>query len=315
MQVIEANDKCIEAMIVLAKRTYEQECNHLKELKTDDFSDILRDLITEAVKNNGGAVCLDKGKLLGYFLYNSTWTDGDIVNYSFPIWGYAAVGEKKEQILSRMYEFMADRLCQTQTVRFSVNIYAHDSIALWLFSCLQFGVQCCEVIRDTMDPICEGGSVDVRELDKAQIIEQWPSIWSMLGDLAQHLRKSPTFYPAREFTEDHYKVYLNNETTRVFAVYEEENIVGILTASPEAEQFFISAEGNYEVGNIYVLETHRGQNIAQELLQSVNDTMLLEGTWRLTVQHVTANPNAREFWDRYFKPYMYTMIRDVKRPQ
>ena len=316
MQVIEANDKCIEAMVVLAKRTYEQECMRLEELTQDDYTDVLRDYITEAIKNYSGAVCLDKGKLLGYLVYNRMeQINGEDV-YTFPVWGYAAVGDKKDQILSRLFEFMADRMVKSAPARFEVQLYAHDTNAIWLFSCLQFGVEKAECIRNTMDPVNESCTHSVMELMPEQITEHWDEIWGgLLSGIGTHFTKSPIFHSGYEFGEEHYQQLLKAPGTRLFAAFDDnQQIIGVLTAEKDPKQFFIS-EGDYKAGNLYVADAYRGQAVAQDLLQSMNDTMLLEGTWKLIVEHFTSNPQARGFWDRYFKPYLYTMTRTVRRPQ
>ncbi len=313
MQVIEANDKCIEAMVVLAKRTYEQECMRLSELAQDDYTDVLRDNITEAVKNYSGAVCLDKGKLLGYLVYNKISKENGEDVYSFPVWGYAAVGEKKDQILSRLFEFMAERMVGPNPAQFRVQLYAHDTNAIWLFSCLQFGVELTECIRNTMDPVHENCTHNVVELTTEQIQENWDQIWGkLLCNIGPHFTGSPIFHSGVTYNEDYYKTILNTPGTRLFvAMNEAGQMIGVMTAEKDMRQFFIN-DGDYKVGNLYVLDEYRGQEVAQDLLQSVNDTMLLEGTWKLIVEHFTANPQARGFWDRYFKSYLFTMTRTIK---
>lgn len=52
--------------------------------------------------------------------------------------------------------------------------------------------------------------------------------------------------------------------------------------------------------------------LAQSMLKYVSDILSQEGIHRLWVEHGTANPNARGFWNKYFTSYSYTMVRDIE---
>lgn len=52
--------------------------------------------------------------------------------------------------------------------------------------------------------------------------------------------------------------------------------------------------------------------VAQSMLNYLSNSLSREGVHRLWVEHGTANPNARGFWNKYFIPYTYTMIRDIE---
>ena len=49
-----------------------------------------------------------------------------------------------------------------------------------------------------------------------------------------------------------------------------------------------------------------GSIIAKELLSFTNETLKKKGAKRLWVEHGTANPTARGFWDTYFDNFTYT---------
>lgn len=66
------------------------------------------------------------------------------------------------------------------------------------------------------------------------------------------------------------------------------------------------------MGEAYVIPKYRGNMIAQGMLNYVSDILAKEGARRLWVEHGTANPNARGFWNKYFTTYEYTMIRDIE---
>ncbi len=66
------------------------------------------------------------------------------------------------------------------------------------------------------------------------------------------------------------------------------------------------------MGDVYVIPEYRGSMVAQSMLNYLSNSLAREGVQRLWVEHGTANPNARGFWNKYFIPYTYTMIRDIE---
>ena len=84
-----------------------------------------------------------------------------------------------------------------------------------------------------------------------------------------------------------------------------------MDASKNGNSFITDHSDYYNVGDIYVKRRYRGQLIAQKLLQHVNDVLRHEGISHLWVEHGTANPIARRFWNKYFTIYSYTSIRDI----
>ena len=74
---------------------------------------------------------------------------------------------------------------------------------------------------------------------------------------------------------------------------------------------FINNEGCCNVGDIFVREKYRGMGVAQDLLKYVAASQHDHHINKLWVEHGTANPNARGFWNKYFHSYSYTMFREI----
>lgn len=56
---------------------------------------------------------------------------------------------------------------------------------------------------------------------------------------------------------------------------------------------------------------YRGAGLARELLQYAQARAKHEGAEYMWVEHGTANPNARGFWNKYFSTYEYELVRTI----
>lgn len=267
--------------------------------------------IEEAVKDGHGVLYVDGDRLLGYLLCTSHWGNSENQNYCFPVWGYGSIAEDSEKIISMLFQKLAEEHFNGRKIHYEFKFYPHDEKIIKLFSFMQFGIQCVEEIRCTDEVVFEGEIQNIQELTRREIQTRWAEVWDLIFMLTDHLRKSPIFYPGEEFSEEIYKNYLLDEDTRLFVYEIEGEIIGIIDASKNGNSFITDHNDYYNVGDIYVKRRYRGQLIAQKLLQHVNDVLRHEGISHLWVEHGTANPNARIFWNKYFTIYSYTLIRDI----
>lgn len=311
MMVTDVEMKYLDQIVDIAYSNYLRECDYndlMEGLEKEDLKSCLK----TPVENGQGVVYIDGDKVLGYLIYSADWDTPKTMNYYFPFWGYGALGEKREKIISMVFENLAAKICKDKAVHFQIKVYAHDREIIQLFSFLQFGTQCEEGIRSTSEKIQGNDKISVGELSKEDITMRWDEIWVLLKKLIEHLKKSPVFYPGTEFTEEVYKEFFLDPSVRLFVAEADDKIIGLIAASKDGNSFLTDGNDCFNTGEIYVDEKYRGLNVAQSLLGYVNDTLKKEGIKRLWVEHGTANPNARGFWNKYFKAYTYSMIRDIE---
>lgn len=310
MEIIEIRSEFLKDVVELAECMYSMECKYVAELKRERKEE-LHKWIEEAIDNQQGVVCIVQGKVVGYMLFTIYSNEDSICWCMVPVWGYGAIEKAREKILSKMFQNVADILCRKQKVHFEIKVYAHDEEAIRLFTLLQFGIQCEEEIRNTEVCILVKTDVSIRELGKNEIENRWSEVWKLIFGLIEHLRKSPIFYPGTEFTEELYRDYFMDIETHVYIAEKENRIIGLMDANREGNSFITNDESCFSVSDIFVIEEYRGNWIARELLSYVNDTLRDKGIRRLWVEHGTANPNARGFWNKYFSTFSYTLVRDI----
>ena len=251
---------------------------------------------------------LENDQCIGFILFYDN-DEGDENWCSIPVWGYGANNEKT---MSYLFSTLAENIVTDKTTTFSVRLYAHDQPIQRLFTYMQFGIICERTVRQISKIECDD-HMKVRKMDKEELIKRWNEIWYLLSQLINHLKKSPVFYPGKEFTESVYQSFLSSEDTTVYIAEDENKIVGLIEANSENYDIAFMDNPAVNVGEAYVLPQYRGKQLAQALLSCLENDLLQNQHQYDWVQHGTANPNARGFWNKYFETFEYEFIRKIER--
>lgn len=309
MEISKDVKKYSNEIIGIAYENYKKELSSLESLPIQPL-DIFQKYVSNKLNETNGVVYLEKGECQGYILYD-IWQEGAELYCRIPEWGYGAEGEKREKVISYLFQVLAEELVGEKAVNFSVNLYAHDVEIQRQFSFMEFGIQAETGICQLNDTVSTRNN-QISVLQKENLENRWSEVWSLLFQLINHLKKSPIFYPGEEFTEEVYKDFLTDEGTRVYIVEEADKIIGLIASNPDELLPVFATGESANVGEVFVLPEYRGKKIAEDLLAyAVKD--LLQSNYRYAwVEHGTANPNARYFWNKYFATYKYEMIRRIQ---
>ena len=223
---------------------------------------------------------------------------------SIPVFGYYAGDEKT---LSRLFEKLAEEQLNAGDTVFSVRLYAHDDSSIRLFSMLQFGMVSERGVRRIGGAVAE--DADIHELSKDELARRWAEVWSLTSAIVAHLQKSPVFYPGTEFTEDVYRDFYMDEHTKVYGAFGAGGeLIGVIESNGERDALAFGSRKSVNIGEIYVLPEYRGTRLSDRLLHFAESRSGADFAW---VEHGTANPNARGFWNRFFTAYQYEMQREI----
>ena len=289
---------------------YEKYCTEvlqhpfIKAKTKQKFGDFFRHHYTgmkciSAIKND---------KCIGFILF-SIHNEGDNKWCSIPVWGY---GADNIQTISFLFTNLAERIVIDKiTMNFSVHLYAYDTEIQRLFSYMQFGIMCEKTVRKISKIECNS-NVRVRKMCKEEVLNNWDQIWSLLSQLIHHLRKSPVFYPGKEFTEGVYKDFLSDADTTVYIAEDENGMIGLIEANLENYDYVFEEKTSINVGEAFVVPQYRGAQVAQALLSFLENDLLNNQIQYDWVEHGTANPNARGFWNKYFETFEYEFIRTIE---
>lgn len=255
-------------------------------------------------------ICIYNGEVLQGIMYYGCWEEDNIMHCFVPVCGYYA---DSETTLVRLFQRLAENIVTDKKTEFSVHLYAHDFVSINAFHLMQFGTmseKSVKRISETMadiEPICE-----IRALTKEEIKTRWNEVWNLTNKIVTHLQKSPIFYPGKEFTEDVYREFFMDETTELIVAFHENEMVGMIEWNHEANNFICGKHMSVNVGEAYVVPEYRGTNLSAELLTKAEERAKKIGAEYMWVEHGTANPNARGFWNKYFQTYQYELVRTIE---
>lgn len=305
MEFTYESDKYFDATLDIAYRKYCDEvfCHSFLTARTRQvFGSFLEQEFAKAKCLSA----IENGECMGYILFYLNESDERLCN--IPVWGYGANNEKT---MSYLFSKLAEHIVTDKTTGFSIHLYAHDIEIQRLFSYMQFGIICEKAVR-RISKLEYTGRVGVRKMGKGELVKRWDELWSLLSRLIDHLRKSPVFYPGKEFTESAYREFFSDEDTAVYIAEDENKIVGLIEANCENYDFAFMDNASVNVGEAYVLPRYRGTQLARALLGCLENDLLKNRFQYDWVEHGTANPNARGFWNKYFETFEYEFIRKIE---
>lgn len=281
----------------------------MKDVLKNDLMD--QNAFSDYIKTNLNGMqyfeCRAKGQI--GFLYYGVWEEGGVKHCYVPAFGYYAEDEKSMVMLFQKWsEKLAEGVCE-----FSVHLYEKDDECIRAFHMMQFGTMAEKCIKALEDMDYAPDGFDIKVLNKDEIARNWGEIWRATGSIIEHLKGAPVFYPADEFTEEIYNEYFMNEDLELIAAYKDDTIAGIIEWNKEENEFMQGRECSVNVGEAFVYPEYRGTGLSEKLLRFSEKRALAQGYQYMWVEHGTANPNARGFWNKYFHTYSYELVRTITR--
>ena len=163
---------------------------------------------------------------------------------------------------------------------------AISRIVLTAFHMMQFGNMSERCIKTLESGQISANPFEIKALGKDEIEKNWHSIWKATESIINHLKGSPIFYPGSEFTESVYRDYFMSDSLG-------------------------NDELSVNVGEAFVYPQYRKTGLARQLLCFAQTRAMASGYKYMWVEHGTANPNARGFWNKYFETYQYELVRRI----
>ena len=301
-------EKYRSEIIKLSWEEYRKEISLLKVVSGRNIADY-ETFMSNKVNEMNGIVFLENGMFGGYMMYYE-WNENDGVHCRVPEWGLGAKSDNREKIIGYLFQVLAKEKVTEKTIHFSVELYAHDFEIQRLFSYMEFGIQ-----TETGVCVLEGkesfSGTDVKIISKEELEKRWTEVWRLVEQLVNHLKKSPVFYFGEGFTEEVYKEFFMDDTTTVYITERAGKVVGLIQTNLDALEPLLSEEEAVNVADVFVLPEYRGTDVAKDLLSYAMLELKKDNYSYAWVEHGTANPNARYFWNKYFTTYKYEMVRSI----
>lgn len=256
------------------------------------------------------AIC--EGELVGVLKYY-IWQEEGVTHCEIPLLGYGAKKENEEKYMSLLFQQLAGQIVAAGETIFTVHIYAHDELIKQLFTYMQFGMIAETGIKRITQNGVANTTIEIRTLTKGELTSRWEEVWQLIKCIIDHLKESPIFYKGEEFTEEAYKPYFMDADTNVHIAFDQaQKMIGMIESNQEEKHIIFGNEKSINVGEVYVVPAYRNSGLAEDLLDFAHSYEKQRGALWSWVEHGTANPNARGFWNKYFKTYTYEMIRKIE---
>lgn len=228
-----------------------------------------------------------------------------------PVYGYYAENEK---MMARLFKKLANEVIQNSSIEFSIHLYSRNEDCLRALHMMQFGnmAEIC-IKKISKESIETFSNICIQELNKEEINHRWTDVWSMVSQIIHHLTLSPIFYDGKEFTEETFKEFFMDYSTHVITASIDDRFIGIIEWNEEENSMFSKYCRTVNIGEAFVYPEFRGTGLSRQLLQFAENQAYNSGARYMWIEHGTANPEARGFWNKYFDTYQYELIRVVER--
>ncbi|HYH11473.1 MAG TPA: GNAT family N-acetyltransferase [Thermomicrobiales bacterium] len=295
----------------LAFEGYRREVRHAPALADDGARDRLGDAIATLVRQGHGTAAIDDDRLTGYLAFFGPIEGffGSGTGCFSPLHGLATAGEDRERLTSLLFQRAAAGMIANGVDTFAITTWHHDDDVSRSLILNGFGMRCTDAIR-TIDPPLQtepvpGITFRVLAWSEAGLL------LPLLNGLVRHLRRSPTFVAANEFTSESFAALRERRKSRFFVAFRNEEPIGYLEVTEDGENVLTTAPDMRNICGAYLEPEHRGRGIYQNLLQTVLTTLRGEGVRRVGVDFETMNPTALRFWTKYFDRYTTSFVRRI----
>ena len=303
-------EKHIEEAVRLALAELDAERIHCPDLPCEDFSEQLTGILHWLSSQPFGKAALCDGKLVGYLVFAGPWDGffGDVKGVFSPLGGSAFSYEYKNRgrLASMLFASAAEEFVKQGVFSCALSRYAHDEETARSFVLNGFGIRCSDAVREISDFALSHNSGDIHFAELPP--EEFERIRKLRNGLVKHLERAPIFFPT---DMEHYEQWFKKEDMRVFAAEADGEIIGFISLEDDAENFITEHDKMKNICGAYFDEKYRGGGTAQGLLAFIIDTLKTEGVTHLGVDCETLNPNALNFWSKYFELYTYSFARRI----
>lgn len=108
-----------------------------------------------------------------------------------------------------------------------------------------------------------------------------------------------------------FKKWISQDNRHLWIVYDDEKAVGYMQIQEIGESFISAHPGIMNITGAFVDEKYRGKGVSKMLLDNILSWSRQNGYYLCGVDYESINVAGSNFWNKYIKPYTYTMVRYV----
>lgn len=303
------HNKYVDDAVKLVIKAYHEERKSLQALPQYDFTSILKKKIINLFSKGSGVVTLNGNEVVGFLAgFEVEEFFGKCKGVYCPVYGHGTGQKYSTEIYQKMYQHTSDMWVKKSLFNHAITLFAHDDNLIDTWFWLGFGLRCIDAIREVA-PICENNTAF--HIKKTAICDI-PSLTEIYKKHNVYYRTSPLFMPNQD--KDPIKDltdWLEKENHHMWTAYSQEKPIGFMRIQPNAESYVSEYEKMMNITGAYVEENSRRSHIGTLLLDAIQ-RWLLENKYSLCgVDYESFNILGSSFWEKYFTPYTYNVVRRI----
>ncbi|MFN8450933.1 MAG: GNAT family N-acetyltransferase [Anaerolineae bacterium] len=270
-------------------------------------------MLRDWLANCPGVLALDGGAVVGYIgwfvvdHFRETERRGTYV----PEWGHAAVDPATYRA---MYRAAAQYWHESGCGVHAISILAHDDAAVKAWFWNGFGMAVVDAIR----PIAPLGiapppGIEIRKATPADL----DALCALEVEHARHYTEPPVQMSAYEpRNAAALTAFMSEPGNSLWLALDGTDVMGYMRfeANSHGASAIVDAPDKVANTGAFVRPAYRGRRVAPALLDAALRDYAAQGFARCSVDFESFNPEAANFWLRYFAPVTFSLMRIPERP-
>ena len=308
IQYEQLDEKYVNAAADLIMSAYIEERIAIPLLPDEkEYLNSFRELIKNLFNNGTGVVAVRDAELIGFIAgFEVEELFGKCKGIYSPLYGHGGKKEYRSILYQELYKHVAEIWVRNACMTHALTFFAHDkeTIDVWFWQ--GFGLRCVDAIREAKPIYANNLNIIIR---KANILDI-PALANIHRRHNMYYRNSPVFMPRidedpiQDLTE-----WLEKNNHHLWVAYQDGKPLGYMRIQPSAETFVSEHKDVMNITGAYVIETERKAGIGVMLLGAIQDWLIKNGYTLCGVDFESINTTGSSFWNKYFTPYTYSMVR------
>ncbi len=312
MEIIPFREEFINDAAALFVENFRQQ-RRVAPILPDTMENVahVADMLDELFQTCPGVAAIENGRLAGYMGWYivENFREADITGAYVPIWGHATAGNAVAAVYRAMYRtasaYWATRGCGVH----AISLLADDKPAekIWFWN--GFGMALVDAIRPTVPlnvkPV-EDLTVRKAQIQDAELIavldrEHW-----------RHYSEPPIFMATHpSITPDECREFISGPSNTYWLAELEGEPAGLMRfeAHSHGATEIVESGSTIAITGGYIRPQYRGKGSAPALLDAALHYYSERGFERCSVDFESFNPEAANFWMKYFVPVSFSLMR------
>lgn len=299
----------IKEILDIAFDGYKSECGTVDFLPAfDEVKENIEKSVIDMIDSCEG-YCLSENEVVrGYLLsYDVKNLFGNEDGSYIPLHGHGAIGDNKSEIYNKLYAHFSENSVKKGLTSHAITLYAQDAETVNNFFWLGFGLRCIDSITEIKHLSLSNNMVVIKKADVGDL----DSISELYVNYEDYFTTSPLFmFREREDIED-LKKWLMDGNKHLWIAYLHAKPVGFMQIEDNGESFISEHSDVMNITGAFVDSEQRSNGIANSLLIRVFSWMKENNYTLCGVDFESFNVSGSRFWNKFFEPYTYSVVRRI----